>query len=190
MPAEDRERIERLFAYEALLDVDSVETDYRVVGLDGVMRIVRDRADVRDRDAERVVFDGSLVDVTAERRLIDDMGAVERRLEAAAAVAGLALWQVEFDVDGPVLRSDIVPGLEVLLGGRSRPRTCRARTPSASTRRPRGVRRARAGPGGRGSGRRSSTASEASTAGPGGSGPARPRSEAGAGRRVTVCPPT
>lgn len=113
-------------AYEALYDVRArsegvpMEAVYRLRGLDGVLRWVRERSVVREADGRTLIL-GVVLDVTAE---IDAQTTIERaRTERAAAAARLErVVELSSDLIVVADRAGVVqfanPAVERLLGYR------------------------------------------------------------------------
>src|SRR4029077_18673042 len=70
-------------------DGETVQQEYRLVGLDGVGRWVRDRAAVRVLDERRVPLTGAARDISDRRRAEDERAEALRRLEWLSSVDAL-----------------------------------------------------------------------------------------------------
>jgi diguanylate cyclase (GGDEF)-like protein/PAS domain S-box-containing protein len=66
-----------------------VEQEYRLAGIDGVLRWIRDRAAVTVLDDGRVLLTGAACDISAQRRAEDERGEAVRRLEWLSSVDAL-----------------------------------------------------------------------------------------------------
>jgi diguanylate cyclase (GGDEF)-like protein/PAS domain S-box-containing protein len=88
--AEDRPEYDRAwrFADLVLLDGEIVQQEYRLVGLDGVPRWVRDRASVTVLDG-RVFLTGAACDISVQRRAEEERAEAVRRLEWLSSVDAL-----------------------------------------------------------------------------------------------------
>ena len=88
--AEDRAEYDRAwrFADLVLLDGEIVQQEYRLAGLDGVLRWVRDRATVSVLDG-RVFLTGAACDISAQRHAEEERAEAVRRLEWLSSVDAL-----------------------------------------------------------------------------------------------------
>jgi diguanylate cyclase (GGDEF)-like protein/PAS domain S-box-containing protein len=88
--ADDRPQVDVAWRFADLRDRDGevVEQDYRLVGLDGVARWVRDRAAVTVLDG-RVMLTGAVRDISDQRRAEDERAEAVRRLEWLSSVDSL-----------------------------------------------------------------------------------------------------
>jgi diguanylate cyclase (GGDEF)-like protein/PAS domain S-box-containing protein len=66
-------------AHDGALRSGRLDTEYRLIGADGVLRWVRDRGRIREQDGRRFL-DGSILDVTEMHRIREEL--VEARAEA------------------------------------------------------------------------------------------------------------
>ncbi len=87
---EDRPEYDRAwrFADLAQRDGDVVQQEYRLVGVDGVVRWVRDRASVSVLDG-RVLLTGAACDISAQRHAEEERADALRRLEWLSSVDAL-----------------------------------------------------------------------------------------------------
>ncbi len=88
---DDREAYDRSWRFADLVcsDGEIVQQEYRLVGLDGGVRWVRDRAAVTVRDDGRVLLTGAACDISAQRRAEDERSEALRRLEWLSSVDAL-----------------------------------------------------------------------------------------------------
>jgi diguanylate cyclase (GGDEF)-like protein/PAS domain S-box-containing protein len=86
----DEDRAAYAAMNERLTGGEPVDLEYRVVGRDGQIRWVHDRARPRGREDDRVVFDGVLSDITARRETADALQAALTSLQVAHAEVSAA----------------------------------------------------------------------------------------------------
>jgi diguanylate cyclase (GGDEF)-like protein len=88
---DDREAYDRSWRFADLVRShgEIVEQEYRLVGLDGSVRWIRDRAAVTVRDDGRVLLTGAACDISAQRRAEDERSEALRRLEWLSSVDAL-----------------------------------------------------------------------------------------------------
>ncbi|MDP9255111.1 MAG: diguanylate cyclase [Actinomycetota bacterium] len=87
---EDRPEFDVAWRFADLIhrDGEIVEQDYRLVGVDGVARWVRDRAAITVLDG-RVLLTGAVRDISAQRQAEDERAEAVRRLEWLSSVDAL-----------------------------------------------------------------------------------------------------
>jgi diguanylate cyclase (GGDEF)-like protein len=88
---DDREAYDRSWRFADLVRShgEIVEQEYRLLGLDGSVRWIRDRAAVTVRDDGRVLLTGAACDISAQRRAEDERSEALRRLEWLSSVDAL-----------------------------------------------------------------------------------------------------
>ena len=91
MHPEDRPAFDVAWRYADLIgrDGEIVQQEYRLVGVDGVSRWVRDRAAITVLDASRVLLTGAVRDISDQRRAEDERADAVRRLEWLSSVDAL-----------------------------------------------------------------------------------------------------
>ena len=88
---EDRAAYDQAWRFADMLERngETVQQEYRLVGVDGVVRWVRDRAAVRVLDDRRVLLTGAACDISDRRRAEDERAEAVRRLEWLSSVDAL-----------------------------------------------------------------------------------------------------
>jgi diguanylate cyclase (GGDEF)-like protein len=88
---DDRPAYDQAWRFTDMLgrDGETVQQEYRLVGVDGIVRWVRDRAAVRVLDDGRVLLTGAACDISDRRRAEDERAEAVRRLEWLSSVDAL-----------------------------------------------------------------------------------------------------
>jgi diguanylate cyclase (GGDEF)-like protein len=101
----------------SLLRGQDAEVIYRIHGLDGVMRVVRDRARPRPKPDGGVLVDGIISDVTAREEAADRLAQANDRFRSMLDVVGAHVYLALAYPDGTLEELFQGPGGERLLGG-------------------------------------------------------------------------
>jgi diguanylate cyclase (GGDEF)-like protein/PAS domain S-box-containing protein len=95
---------------------EPVELEYRLVGLDGVVRTVWDRARPRKEADGGCFVDGIVSDVTEQRRVDDELAEARANIDRIVATIDESLYTIE-RVEGSSFRClYAAPGFEAILG--------------------------------------------------------------------------
>src|SRR3954447_555677 len=114
---EDRARHRTAESYAQLKKGRPLTVEFRLVGIDGVVRFIEERLAPRWEHG-RLLVDGIAVEVTAHRAARREAEEAHRRLETVMRLARTYVWVADVDRDGGMREVYTRPGLGPRLGAR------------------------------------------------------------------------